>query len=63
MFLISKGMKGCQIRFFVNLNVAKAGALQGQGAAGVAVIIYCDPLITPEIWSPPAFSQGYATLG
>ena len=30
-------------------NVAKAGALQSQGAEGDAVIIYCEPLATPDL--------------
>jgi hypothetical protein len=30
-------------------NVSKAGAIQSQGAKGVAVVIYCNPLATPDL--------------
>jgi putative N6-adenine-specific DNA methylase len=30
-------------------NVAKAGAIQSQGAKGAAVVIYCNPLATPDL--------------
>jgi hypothetical protein len=30
-------------------NVAKAGAIQSQGAKGDAVVIYCNPLATPDL--------------
>ena len=30
-------------------NVAKAGAIQSQGAKGAAVVIYCNLLATPDI--------------
>jgi len=31
------------------LNVAKAGGLQSQGVKGEAVVIYREPLITPDL--------------
>jgi len=33
----------------INPNVAKAGGIQSQGAKGVAVEIYCNPLATSEL--------------
>jgi len=30
-------------------SVAKAGAIQSQGAKGAAVVIYCNPLATPDL--------------
>jgi len=33
----------------VNTNVAKAGAIQSQDAKGAAVVIYCNPLATPDL--------------
>ena len=30
-------------------NVAKAGAIQSQGAKGAAVVYYCNPLATPDL--------------
>jgi len=30
-------------------NVAKAGAIQSQGAKGAAVVFYCNPLATPDL--------------
>jgi hypothetical protein len=33
----------------INPNVAKAGAIQSQGAKGAAVVIYCNPLATPDL--------------
>jgi len=35
--------------FGYNPNVAKAGAIQSQGAKGAAVVIYCNPLATPDL--------------
>jgi len=34
---------------FVVPNVAKAGAIQSQGTKGAAVVIYCNPLATPDL--------------
>ena len=51
--------KGAEI-FFVLLpsveltvypNVAKVGGIQSQGAKGAAVVIYCNPLATPDLES------------
>jgi len=33
----------------INPNVAKAGAIQNQGAKGAAVVIYCNPLATLDL--------------
>jgi len=33
----------------LNPSVAKVGGLQSQGAKDEAVIIYCDPLATPDL--------------
>jgi len=30
-------------------NVAKAGGHQSQGAKGEAVVLYCDPFVTPDL--------------
>jgi len=38
-------------------NVAKVGGLQSQGARGEAVVIYCEPLATPDL-EPSGFSNG-----
>ncbi|BBO78129.1 hypothetical protein DSCW_55460 [Desulfosarcina widdelii] len=37
--------------FFSRLdpNVVKAGAIQSQGVKGAAVVIYCNPLATPDL--------------
>ena len=32
-------------------SVAKVGGLQSQGARGEAVVIYCEPLATPDLES------------
>jgi len=33
----------------IDPNVAKAGAIQRQGAKGAAVVIDCKPLATPDL--------------
>jgi hypothetical protein len=33
----------------IDPNVAKAGAIQSQDAKGAAVVIYCNPLATPDL--------------
>jgi hypothetical protein len=33
----------------IDPNVAKAGAIQSQGAKGAAVVFYCKPLATPDL--------------
>jgi len=33
----------------MNPNFAKAGAIQSQGAKGAAVVVYCEPLATPDL--------------
>jgi len=35
----------------IHLNVAKAGGLQSQGVEGEAVVIYREPLTTPDLMS------------
>jgi len=35
----------------LNPNVAKAGGLQSQGVEGEAVIVYREPLATPDLMS------------
>ncbi len=30
-------------------NVAKAGGIKSQGAKGATVVIYCNPLATPDL--------------
>ncbi|WP_319522290.1 hypothetical protein [uncultured Desulfosarcina sp.] len=35
----------------VNPSVAKAGGSQSQGAKGEAVVVYCNPLATPDLVS------------
>ena len=36
-------------RMTIYPNVAKAGAIQSQGAKGAAVVFYCNPLATPDL--------------
>ena len=38
-------------------NVAKAGGLQRQGVKGEAVVVYCEPLTTPDLMSS-GFPEG-----
>jgi len=40
-----------------NPNVAKVGGLRSQGARGEAVVIYCEPLATPDP-EPSGFPNG-----
>jgi hypothetical protein len=39
-------------------NSANAGGLQSQGAKGEAVVVYCDPLATPDMES-----SGFCSVG
>ena len=39
------------MKYWVYPNVAKAGGLQSQGVEGEAVVIYCEPLTTPDLMS------------
>jgi hypothetical protein len=43
----SQTVGGGQIILF--LNVAKVGEIQSQGVKGEAVVIYREPLITPDL--------------
>ncbi len=43
--------KNRSIQVIVNPNVAKAGGLQGQGVEGEAVVVYREPLTTPDLMS------------
>jgi len=40
-----------------NPNVAKVGGLRSKGAGGEAVVIYCEPLATPDP-EPSGFPNG-----
>ena len=39
------------MKYWVYPNVTKAGGLQSQGVEGEAVVIYCEPLPTPDLMS------------
>jgi hypothetical protein len=41
----------------INPNVAKVGGLQSQGTKGEAVVVYCEPLATPDLESS-GFPEG-----
>jgi hypothetical protein len=41
----------------MNPNVANVGGLQSQGARGEAVVIYCEPMATPDL-EPSGVAHG-----